>query len=1506
MALEGRSSANSPLISISGLPGNLPAGAVAALVDGGRSLVVASGRRLTIYRLEVDGDQARADQVQEIELPGRAFAVDESPLGVLIATQADRHAVVALLRERELSIIHRTAGTVTAFAVGGTHAYTVVREPEGDRARLLQLNIRQRAVSNSRALEHARMSVTIDRSGGHIVVTDIVARAVLSLDDRLQLIPLRLVAPPGHAPNRPGERARLKHPLGCCCFCCKPPADDGRPDDRSDDRHPSDGTPPSDGGPPGRDSPVPPHHHGDAGVPSNDGGTIVADRDRVDHHPPRGISPLPCGRSLFFGVVTLKHAGAYLLAADRNNRHVALLSADMNLVDEWDVGRGGAVLATTRESPMFLMHVRGSGQWSLHDADLIVSKYRPWLDLFPLLPLESKTFIGQQTYALSYGQPETPDHITALVLPVIEGNQTFSSANLSGFGAFVQRTAASAIKDYHDENSFGAMKNVSVTVFGAGKGPPGGPLKLPRAELAMYFFPEYKGAKLEIVKHGVNAASRVVFDGRESLKIEVKPLDGGSPASTLTLEFFALGFKLQQDLYPVTLKFIGNEKLTLQLTLPDGTAKTLQLAFTVKSIEFPDDASVTPTVAVPVPPKIAELIGYLDGIMQAAETAAGLTSRVFAPPKILRVREIAKQFGRLLVTFGAATTTGNKLAVTGATSTHPSGDPMGLDNPMLGSLSVTDSAALKEIVDNAALLAQDAAKVQFNVRVLNPSSAAFDAGASRLTTIITIANLHGGPGAMVKSLASSGTGEWFDTATSHANSASTNNNEKALRDRSELYQDAFSAAIDVLRTAKQPLDGLKEFSVILIMPLEAMDPAVTFPSEAWSVSALHRPFGFRGAENITTVIDRKDKTIQLPGAWALVFMPGGQPDTPLINHEIGHGLKFGDLYFQDGYRDELRYMGDWAMMDQHFRSPHHGGYHKLQAGWIPDGAGTSSDYGRVYPLDLPDASHVLVREMLMVPIELWRDSLAASSRTAFGVPGDFPVVQLVRIDFGGDGSVFGLIEARQRGVKFGQCLPDGAGGCLPPGVGGVLISNCISWARDDRFALADRYRRPVHLLNPNNILSTAGQQFDLAFAPEFAVKGLKVELLDVKIVEGDAQVFRIKVTRENAAFADVFMETGVPYYKSPDVWVDWTGDNGPGGKVPSLNEADHHKYPLGQPTDQGELLHVHPAGTNKSEQHWIVARIRNRGTVKAVDIDIQFFYYEPPGAGDGGKPMDVRNLDRYKFVGSKLEEIPGRDDPSYAPKDVLVPWPLHAGFAGHTCLYVHIKDSRVPEDSTGAVLGTADIWGQNNIAQKNVDVYEDKFGSPFEPVEFDFSVHNAGIRPELAYLEPDGLPYGMQLTVTPPFRTIASGKTAIFQCKLELDERIIRTGCENDRRFRIHAWREDPESSARWGGVEYEIRPREKTQAQLAGTWDEGHNIELKGTVSPAPGGGVVRIRLDFPQLQPTWIAVNCAPAGQFEWKGKAPSGNFSVRAVAVFEGNKKFASARSNDLELKAPPIIH
>jgi hypothetical protein len=1461
---------------VSGLPEVLQADSVGLLYRGDTRLALAHGNKVSVYALSHGGEGWRARELHAAETEGAVTALGESDSELLVVARHKEHSTVGLLGDEAVLPIVRVDGHVMAFASTGGFAYAVVSERSW-LARLVRIDLRQRNIAGQRELPHGEMALAVDPSGQRVVLTDLRAQTVSSLGANLEASPTLAVSP-GAVPLA----AAVDHPRECCCWiCCMPGAEGTEGGESPGGKAKAGGVPQNGttqvGGP----------DTGSAGVPSGNGGTVVANGGRVDNHPPAGSGSPPCGRELFYRIATLHRLGEYVLTADRQGRQVSVLTPDMNVVDEWQFSRGGAMLLPGQGTSTLLIHVRGTGQWILRDEHAHAVTRRIDLTLPPPIALGGKTFIGQQTYPLSYGQPRSPTTLHGVLIPIIERGQSFLSPDLTSFSAFVSRVTIPQIKDFYNENSFGVLKDLTMGVFGVNVGPPGGPLQLPKA-IADYYFPEYSPAAVLLTKTAVTNTSQIVLDGREALTLHAKALDGTTEESDLLFPFFALAFTVDEGNLPVQVKFVGTETLTVNVTLADGTAKTLTLSFSAKTFDMPDLASV--------PGQLQALENYLDGILHAAEVAAGIPARLFATPKATQIPQIGVDFGRLIVTVGAKATTGTKLKVTSTATTVPGGDPMGLQNPIVGVLLHVDTAAIDRYMENAALLAQTAANITNpNLRLLNSPSSKFDAGAKTLAVAIPIADRFGGPGATVSLVSSSALDTLYDTSTSQPNSASTADNEKSIRDFGPFLNDVFTAAVARLRAASMPTDALKDFGAAIVMPLEPTtsnpaDPNSPRPGEVWNVTALNRPFSFRGEDGPVTAVDLSDNSknqAQLQTNWALDFMANGVPDLALICHEMGHALGFGDLYFHTGYRSGVAYLGAWSIMADSGVTSHHCGYHKLQAEWIPDGAGTDTDYGRVLPIGLPDPKNTRTWEFLLVPLELWRDSLVASARTAFGVGSDVAVVQLAFVDLGGDHATFGLIEARQRGIHFSQDLPTAAGG--------VLLTNCISWTFSDRIAIDTRYRRQCHLLNPSNVLTSAGDSFDLALAPAFPIKGMTVSVVDKKLVEGDANVYRVRVTRENAQFVDLYFDSPPVYYKNSDLWVDWPGDNPGGPDVPDT-------YPLGQPTNQGEPIRVRP---DKDEPHWVVARVRNRGKVQALNVALEFFYFTPPGAGDGNKPMDVNDLSKYQQIGTaSTAAVPA--DPALPDDPVLVPlrWNVPAGFGGHTCLLVRVADYQVPRDPHGAALGSEDTTDYDNHAQKNVDQYQALSGSPYEPMEFDFSVRNEGVTPELAYLEPDGLPNGMALTITPPEQQVPARSTVLFHCKLELDDRIIEAGCQNDQRFQIMVWRREWESSSRWGGVEYEVQPRTKTSAKLEGLWG-GSTITLNGTVSPIPGGGVVRVRVDFENHQPQWVTTNLTALGRFSWSGPVPPDATYVDAIAWFEGNRTFARALSNSVHL-APIIVH
>jgi hypothetical protein len=1128
---------------------------------------------------------------------------------------------------------------------------------------------------------------------------------------------------------------------------------------------------------------------------------------------------------------------------------------------------------------MMVMHLaRGSGvpQFEMWRLDLLDRQADSIYRLPPFTIQDDPAIFhgGLHVESLMNGHADPKGPIKILILPVIEGAQTYSDPDLVKYTNYLGRTLTPHVHDYYVENSFGILTDISVNVFGNDVTPVAGPIKLPRQHIVDYFWPIYDPAKLILTRASIPAGSQIVLDGRESLQVKVQP-DGSATTDTLDIPFAALAFDRSENFFPVEVQFHAGDQLVLDVTAPAGSKKTLTLKFTAKTVNLMDDASLAG--------ELTDIASYLDGIIQAAETAAGLTSRMFAKPMVERVLVPKRNFGRLVITVSGAATSGAKLAVNSATGTVSGNDPIGLTSALTGTMDPSAPGDLQTYLRLMFALAESRKKFDDSNRRVEDVTVDFAAATRTVTSTIPVGNSVGGPTVSISLAGSSGLADLFTNSSTVPNSQTTLNNSQAMRDSGALFQDAWVGAVRRIQAAGQdPKAVLAGWQVAMVVPLEtpvitAGDPESVQPWEKWNITPLFRPhdafgnpFNFRGLESMTTVKDPADDSIQLQAVWTIDFFPNGKPDVAMVCHELGHGIGFRDLYQQTGYREDLAYLGDWAMMSRHTNLPHHCGYHKQQAGWITD--------DRVITIAPTQADQTTNTEVLLVPVELWDANYPADARAAFGVAGNIPVVQLVRLDLGGDGGVYDLIEARQKGRLFSQKLPS------PPPPPGILITNAIEPWDDQRYSFNEAYRRETQLLNPDNILTAAGDSFDLASAPALPAAGITVAVLDTKVVR-DATVFHVKVTRKNTAFIDLYFSNADPYYKNPDLYVDWAGDN------PNRKPEDHRTYPLGQPTDQGEAIRVPNSGT---ELHWLVARVRNRGQVAAEQVRLDFKMCTPPGGGD--------RSGNFQPMGSiTIPEVTGGD----MPVDGVYEWDVPAGLTKHSCLAVVIGDYKIPRDSDGKALASADVWPANDHAQKNVDQFIPLQSSPYEPVEFDYSVHNDARWPEYAYLEPDGLPYGMKLTVTPRGQTVPAKSTVIFRCKLELDDTILDAGCHSDRQFRIVTWRREPESTTRWGGVQYKVLPRKRCAVTIDGWWGSDNIVHLSGKVAPDPKGGVLRLRLAFSGADAFWVVVPLAAGGAYSWQGPSAGDGIRMNAVAYFEGNLLYGPAESPLLERTPPPPI-
>src|SRR5262249_18398782 len=142
---------------------------------------------------------------------------------------------------------------------------------------------------------------------------------------------------------------------------------------------------------------------------------------------------------------------------------------------------------------------------------------------------------------------------------------------------------------------------------------------------------------------------------------------------------------------------------------PAGGATTLTLQFTTNTFDYPNESSVDLTA----------LTTYLQNVMRAAETAAGLAAgSVVGGPPAKGVPRAGGGFGRLAITFATATPTGGVLRVESATASAPGGDPIGLFNPVLGTMKAADTANLGRLLEMGTQLGQLDAKVPYNDPIL--------------------------------------------------------------------------------------------------------------------------------------------------------------------------------------------------------------------------------------------------------------------------------------------------------------------------------------------------------------------------------------------------------------------------------------------------------------------------------------------------------------------------------------------------------------------------------------------------------------------------------------------------------------------------------------------------------------------------------------------------------------------------------------------------------------------
>lgn len=596
--------------------------------------------------------------------------------------------------------------------------------------------------------------------------------------------------------------------------------------------------------------------------------------------------------------------------------------------------------------------------------------------------------------------------------------------------------------------------------------------------------------------------------------------------------------------------------------------------------------------------------------------------------------------------------------------------------------------------------------------------------------------------------------------------------------------------------------------------------------------------------------------IRIPGAGAYVYAnqvdaalqigTGAQP-WQTWGHELGHNLGMWDVYSQPWHEPLFNrtwdYLNPWSMMDSHTAANHADGWHKRKAGWLP--AGSVIDIGK------PPMGGTEVTPFTLTPLEYPALDYAGTGT------GTHPERQLARIELSPEHWL--LLENRQPGATYSMNLPDDDTGQAPPAAGaepgGLLVTDTVN--PGSQFL----YRSAVTVLNPHGTPPAPTGGFIAARAIENgdtfdpvtsypAYDGIEIKVVGTQPgPPGKPEALLVEVERGPGDYLDLRIRpwNAPDVYGTPDIWIDWPGDG-------------DETYPTEDPpVGNGNPTHWHPDGavTNK-----IRVRVHNEGTILAEDVVIRAFVNTPMGMGDKGD-----------FVA--LPDSAPQDIPAGGFTDFAFDWSPKS--RGHTCIRADIL-------THASALGELDL--SNNRAQENVNDFHPVAGSPYTPIEFEFTVNNDFPDPIEVELRSSGLPPGMDLELERDWMELAPDEERTLRGRLTVDETVIpplhpqRRECRY--RFNIHAFIRTPDHMLPFGGITIQTTPTKASELVLRGT-------KPTETESGKPATAVTgRLQGDWPADQQVDVVVVSDSDG-VTYSGSATTdgaGNFTIVVEEVPAGN--------------------
>jgi hypothetical protein len=1256
----------SPVVQLASRPGDTRVAVIAALGDG--SIV-------EVELIETDSARSRktttrtrilqknvGGQVQTLVCTRRRLLIvvkekgTETPKLHSVDVTSGREARRANLGLASLTSVaaldpDRNDLLLAVDARRGAHVVGFVPNTDSEVLQLFALDSTLRATAIA-ALDHQWLAVA--RKGGEVVqlrtttTTGAPAETAEELCRRLRLLLKRCGC---HCHRHPPAGGK---PCACCEDASSPPG--GGP-----------GGPAGQAGDPGGGA----DHPGGGGHPGGgQGGRGIADDEPCEERQRAYLTWSPA---------SLRRAGRHLIAVSDGGKRLAVLDRNLNVIFERSLGTRGALVAAGTRSDRLLSLQRGTGRLEAMALDDYVRGLRAVDVLAPGPRRPDPRLANPVVFRGHKSRPASPNpHLRVCVFTVTEPGQAFGDPDQAKMQALLQANVYDVNFDYYWENSFQTLET-EFTVFGVHIGAPRPPLVLPRS-FASYFFDDYRPGGLEAIMPG-NWASPVVFDGTEAMTVHTEPALG--TGKNYNIPFAALWTTRTHGAYPIAINFVGTETVQLNVQDQTGTMRNLNVTFgalALNHLQGDDEAAF-----------LAALGQHVTNAIRAAEAAAG--SPVVVQDVIfrrIRSNDDDTQFGRLQGQVRVAAGGAQKGRVT---LTPPAVVPASLTAIGFGGAGsrsgVLGSAAqiINYFAECLHAARYDAGEgLGLNDPQLDTTvEAEEDTTTQQVRVRINLASNKGGAGAEITLVSNGGlAGTGWPTAVPIAGSDSNVNNRNTMRYHQELANDVFTAAMDHLR-ATGPWDPnavraqFADFDAMMIGFVGAC-PATVPIADRWNsanavdFARLRMFVRYHEATDLNSPDPANPVTM---GTSLLIGQRFNQFDPAVMSHEVGHGLKLPDLYSAANFRDDVVYIDNWCQMGGgNWRFNHFCGWSKWAVGWIVDDPGNPA-LNRVVEVPMPAPAGPTTTEAWLYPVEHFDNSMRADVEAEVGAA--LPIGQMMKVNLGSDGGIVDLIELRAPGQNFSLQLPP---------TPAVIVTNVLQPGTDQRWAVNGLYRRSVHLLNEGRELRAVGDRFDFATAPEFPVKGTVVELMDLRTIRGGSiPIARVKVVREAAEFIDLYFQDNVPSWKSPDIWVDWPGDNAD----PSVPRT----YPEGTPTDQGETVRFPGTGV---EPHFLVVRPHNAGNVHAEDVKVRWFTCDPPGAGDRGRWVQRDTMTLPQINNGTWEIAP-------------FTWNVDPATNRHQCIRAEIIDWTIPtavDPATGdtLALGSDDVILQNNYAQKNVFDFE--------------------------------------------------------------------------------------------------------------------------------------------------------------------------------------------------------